>query len=121
MSECGRDDKRVFLSRSILGLDGANMESKCKRIDLDLGPATGYTLQRFLIARKYDVEKAFLMLMNYIEWRVSEFPENQVKPEDIETSLAAGKVQVLKYPDKQGHICIVVSKEHMESHSFVKA
>jgi hypothetical protein len=67
-----------------------------------------YTLKRFLVARKYDVENASQMLMNYIGWRVSNFPENQIKSEEIQTSLAADKVQVLKYPDKQGHICIVI-------------
>ena len=67
-----------------------------------------YTLKRFLIARKYDVENASQMLMTYIGWRVSHFPENQIKSEEIQRSLEADKVQILKHPDKQGHICIVV-------------
>ena len=70
---------------------------------------SAYTLKRFLVARKYDVENASQMLMSYIGWRVERFPENQIQSEEIQTSLAANKVQVLKYPDKKGHICIVVS------------
>ena len=67
-----------------------------------------YTLQRFLVARKFNVENAYDMLANYIDWRVKEHPENHVRGEEIRASLEANKVHVLKYPDKRNHICIVI-------------
>ena len=51
----------------------------------------GPTLQRFLIARKYDVEKAFAMLMAYVEWRM-DFPQEGIRDEEIKTSLEHNKV-----------------------------
>lgn len=73
------------------------------------------TLVRFLKARKYDVEEAFKQLASYISFRVTEIPENSVQASEIEASLHAGKVHVLKYPDRQGNVCLVVSlsKHHM--------
>ena len=67
----------------------------------------GATLQRFLVARKFDVEEAFKMLMNYVHWRLS-YPENAVKQEEIRDSLDARKVYVTKHTDRAGRICIVV-------------
>ena len=67
----------------------------------------GATLQRFLVARKFDVEEAFKMLMNYVHWRLS-YPENAVKQEEIRASLDARKVYVGKHTDRAGHIYIVV-------------
>ena len=59
------------------------------------------------MARKFDVEEAFKMLMNYVHWRLS-YPENAVKQEEIRDSLDARKVYVGKHTDRAGHIYIVV-------------
>ena len=70
----------------------------------------GATLQRFLVARKFDVEEGFKMLMNYVQWRLSN-PENAVRQEDIKASLDAKKFYVGKHTDKAGRIYFVVSEQ----------
>jgi len=66
-----------------------------------------YVLKRFLIARKFDVEKAYEMLMTYIDWRISH-PESAVTEEEVQASLRAEKIYVTKHTDKNGHICVVI-------------
>jgi len=67
------------------------------------------TLLRFLKARKYDADKAFEMLANYIAFRVTEYPCGSVQIGEIRASLGAGKVQVLRHADRQGNACLVVA------------
>jgi len=72
----------------------------------------GATLKRFLVARKFDVEEGFKMLMNYVQWRLSN-PENAVRQEDIKASLDAKKIYVGKHTDKAGRIYFVcVARKH---------
>mmetsp|Transcript_809 Transcript_809/g.1456 ORF Transcript_809/g.1456 Transcript_809/m.1456 type:complete len:206 (-) Transcript_809:489-1106(-) len=73
-------------------------------------PLVGATLKRFLVARKFDVEEGFKMLMNYVQWRLSN-PENAVRQEDIKASLDAKKIYVGKHTDKAGRIYFVVSEQ----------
>ena len=60
---------------------------------------------------QYDVDKAFEMLMNYVEWRLTHI---SIAESEIVQSLKQEKVYVVKKTDKMGHICIcLVIRKHM--------
>ena len=60
---------------------------------------------------QYDVDKAFEMLMNYVEWRLTHI---SIAESEIVQSLAQEKVYVVKKTDKLKHICIcIVVRKHI--------
>ena len=60
---------------------------------------------------QYDVAKAFEMLMNYVEWRLTHI---SIAESEIVQSLAQEKVYVVKKTDKLKHICIcIVVRKHI--------
>ena len=73
------------------------------------------TLLRFLIARNFNVENAYNMLIKYIHWRVA-FPENKIQEEEIRMSLNQNKMFLLRSKDKKGNTCLVmIGRRHRKA------
>ena len=72
-----------------------------------------HTLRRFLTARKWDVSHAAAMLLEYYRWREIN-PVGGIEAKDIETSLKAEKVFMLKEKDWEGRpVLVVIATRHV--------
>lgn len=78
--------------------DIASME-QFKQLQSQFPQEHPYTIERFLIARNYNVEKATLMLQNHIEWRAANLP---VSREEVLTEGQRG-ILMIKGKSKLGY------------------
>ncbi|KAL3655103.1 hypothetical protein CASFOL_000889 [Castilleja foliolosa] len=74
-----------------------------------------FTLERFLVARDLDVEKASAMFMKYVKWRRMFVPNGLVQKSEITKQIAHNKV-FMQGSDKNGRpIAVIFGSRHVAS------
>lgn len=101
--------------RSTPAANAANYEQKVKELREAMGDITGRSLrycddvclQRYLVARNWDVTKAKKMLEESLKWRASYKPED-IRWSDVCNEAETGKLFKANFRDRNGRVVMIM-------------